>query len=151
MNPQTAETRAVPFGSAEHDQLIALRDAVLRRPLGLALSSADLQAERDSFHLGCWCDGHLVACVVLKPLGAGRMRLRQMAVAEAFERRGFGAQMVREAEAFARQQGCDEFILHARQTAAGFYRKLGYVSEGEPFTEIGLPHVLMRRSLRGDA
>ena len=39
--------------------------------------------------------------------------------------------------------------LSARATAIGFYQRLGYVAEGEPFLEVTLPHRLMRRRLDG--
>jgi predicted GNAT family N-acyltransferase len=35
--------------------------------------------------------------------------------------------------------------LHARIVAVGFYEKMGYVRQGELFTEVGIPHVLMQK------
>ena len=37
--------------------------------------------------------------------------------------------------------------LHAREAAVPFYERLGYLSEGEPFDEVGLPHRAMRKRL----
>ncbi len=31
--------------------------------------------------------------------------------------------------------------------SAGFYRRLGFVPDGEPFDEAGIPHQAMRRAL----
>jgi predicted GNAT family N-acyltransferase len=40
-----------------------------------------------------------------------------------------------------------EIILHARETARGFYEKLRYEAEGDSFTEVGLPHLFMGKKL----
>ena len=36
----------------------------------------------------------------------------------------------------------------ARDDAVGFYARLGYVTFGGPYVEVGVPHQNMRRSLR---
>jgi predicted GNAT family N-acyltransferase len=41
--------------------------------------------------------------------------------------------------------------MHARQTAAGFYSKLGYQRVGDPFVEVTLPHIAMRKPLEGQS
>ena len=38
-------------------------------------------------------------------------------------------------------------VPYARAHAAGFYGRLGYVVEGEPFEEVGVPHHMMARDL----
>lgn len=139
----------VQHGTAAYAATVALRHAVLREPLGLHFDPRELLAERDSFHLACRLGGRLVGCVVLKPLDNRQVRLRQMAVAEGFQRRGIGRRLVTYAESFLRRQGYREIVLHARQTAAGFYEALGYAEEGERFTEVGIPHFRMRKELPG--
>jgi predicted GNAT family N-acyltransferase len=37
--------------------------------------------------------------------------------------------------------------LSAQRTAEGFYAAHGFVAMGEPFDEVGIPHVEMRLSL----
>jgi predicted GNAT family N-acyltransferase len=37
--------------------------------------------------------------------------------------------------------------MHARKTAAGFYRKFGYEISGQEFLELSLPHVIMEKQL----
>jgi len=38
-------------------------------------------------------------------------------------------------------------VLHAREAAIPFYLRLGYELEGEPFTEVGIPHRRMVKLL----
>ena len=137
----------VQHGTKEYDETVALRDEVLREPLGLAFSQEELAGEKDSFHLASRDGDQLVACLVLKPLDEKRLMMRQLAVREDFLKKGFGRELVNYAESFARERGYGEILLHARETALGFYQKLGYEAEGDSFTEVGLPHLAMRKKL----
>ena len=55
--------------------------------------------------------------------------------------------MVCYSESFARDHGYREMVLHARETAVGFYQKMGYEVEGGPFIEATIPHFSMRKNL----
>ncbi len=78
----------VGHGTEAYAAEVALRDAVLRKPLGLTFDPADLARESDSFHLACWAEGEMVGCVVLKPINVRQVQLRQMAVAQRTKERG---------------------------------------------------------------
>jgi predicted GNAT family N-acyltransferase len=43
----------------------------------------------------------------------------------------------------ARQRGEHEVVLHAQRSAEAFYARLGYIVNGEPFEEAGIPHIEM--------
>ena len=137
----------IEHGSGEYEETVALRDEVLRKPLGLSYDPAGLAGEKDSFHLALREGAELVACLVLKPLDERCIKMRQLAVRESSQAKGFGRELVNYAHSFARERGYAEIVLHARETALGFYEKLGYQVEGNPFTEVGLPHLDMRKKL----
>ena len=139
----------VEHGSGEYEETVALRDEVLRNPLGLSYDPAELAGEKDSFHLALWDEEGLAACLVLKPLDERGIKMRQLAVRESSQGKGFGREHVSYAESFAKGKGYEEIVLHARETARGFYQKLGYEAEGDSFVEVGLPHLFMRKKLEG--
>lgn len=140
--------RKITPGSAEYLAECELRETVLRRPLGLRLTSEDLAAERIHLHFGLFdAQGRLVATVIAVPLGDGNAKVRQMAVSPKFVGRGFGSRILRELEDRLRKEGVHHVRLHARTSAAGFYRKAGYVEAGPEFEEVGIPHVRMEKSL----
>lgn len=62
---------------------------------------------------------------------------------------GWGARVMRAAEARARERGLPEAMLHAQTHAAGFYERLGYAVDDAvgTFDEDGIEHVRMRRRL----
>ena len=137
----------VQHGTKEYDDTVVLRDEVLRKPLGLSYDPAELAGEKDSFHLALRKGAELVACLVLKPLDERCIKMRQLAVGKSSQGKGFGRELVNYAHSFAREREYAEIVLHARETARGFYEKLGYQIEGNPFTEVGLPHLAMRKKL----
>jgi N-acetylglutamate synthase-like GNAT family acetyltransferase len=141
----------IPHGSASYHETVKLRDSVLRKPLGLSFSADELAAEAASYHLTVLSDDALVGCLVLEPLDSTRMQMRQVAVRPGWQRRGIGLGLIRFSEGFARDRGYVEMIAHARESAAGFYDKLGYARSGDIFLEVGIPHVLVRRRLQTDS
>jgi ribosomal protein S18 acetylase RimI-like enzyme len=139
--------REFAYGSDDYRAERALRQEVLRRPLGLDLYAEDLAAEKEQWHFGVFDGALLVASVIAAPVGPGEAKIRQMAVAAAAQGRGVGRQLMTAMEVQLRQRGIRHVWLHARLSAAEFYRKLGYVPVGEPFVEVGLPHVQMEKRL----
>ena len=128
-------------------QMQELRQEVLRRPLGLDLHAADLSAEAGYRHFGLESGGRLVACLMVVSLPGKTVQLRQMAVFPEQQGRGLGRQLMRAVEEILRADGIDRIRLNAREVAAGFYTSLGYRIEGGPFVEVGIPHLLMVKTL----
>ncbi len=138
----------VPFGSALYEGTKTLRQAILRTPWGLRLSAKDLDGEESQIHIAAVDgSGNVRATVILKPLTQEIVKLRQMAVAEAAQGTGLGKRLVLFAEQEAIRRGFAQMELHARVTALGFYEKLGYISEGEPFIEATVPNIRMTKTL----
>lgn len=137
-------------GSPDYNALVALRHDVLRRPLGRTFTRAELEAERGSVHVGAWEGDALAGCLVLLPLDAGRVRMRQVAVREDRQGRGVGRALVDFAETWARGQGFEVMVLHARAGAVGFYEALDYQKQGGMFEEVDLPHWQMTKALSGN-
>ena len=73
-------------------------------------------------------DGHIGRVAVLRP----------------FRKRGVGRTVMEAVIAYAREKGLPSVYLGAQEHAVPFYEKLGFVTEGEPFDEAGIPHRHMR-------
>jgi predicted GNAT family N-acyltransferase len=139
--------RVIRFATPDYEAAVALRRAVLRTPLGLDFSPEDLAREGGDAHFGAFADGGLVGTVVMTPYEAGKVKLRQMAVADEMRGRNIGAQLVSAFEDHARRNGISEIILAARQTAQSFYAQLGYMTDDVVFMEVTIPHVRMWKAL----
>ncbi|HVP62785.1 MAG TPA: GNAT family N-acetyltransferase [Myxococcaceae bacterium] len=123
---------------------------MLRRPLGHGRGAVTFPFEAESLHLVALDGDRVVGCVLFHPEGPGTGRLFQMAVEPERQGTGLGTRLVRALEGEVTERGFREITLHARDTAVGFYARLGYVSFGAPYAEVGVPHQNMRRALRMD-
>lgn len=139
--------RPVIHGSADYAAAVNLRRAILRTPLGLDFTSAQLAAETSDIHLAAFEDAELVGTVLLSSYDDQTMKLRQMAVDDAMQGQGVGAQLLAAAEAETRAAGKTRITLAARVTAQPFYARNGYTATGDVFEEVTLPHIVMQKTL----
>ncbi|MCP3136377.1 GNAT family N-acetyltransferase [Pyxidicoccus xibeiensis] len=134
-------------GHALYEGELELRFRVLREPLGYTRAQVVFPFEADSFHLVAHQGGTVLGCVLFNPEDAHGGRLFQMAVAPHLQGQGLGARLVRSLEEELRRRGFTHVHLHARAPVVPFYERLGYAVHGEPFSEVGIPHRHMRKTL----
>ena len=139
--------KIIDHGSKEYDQMIELRKSVLRKPLGLTYSKEDLERDKNDLLIGAIEEDDILACCILTRKLPGTFQLRQMAVDQKMQRNGVGAAIMHFAENLAKDAGGTQVMMHARKSAIGFYEKLGYAPGGDEFSEVGIPHVEMRKNL----
>jgi predicted GNAT family N-acyltransferase len=130
-----------------YQQVIDLRQRILRAPLGLDIHNDDLAAEVSQIIFIYENNNTVKGCVLLQHCDATTFKLRQMAVDSSDQGKGIGMELINAADVYAVQAGKSKIILHARETATPFYEKLGYEIIGEPFSEVGLPHRKMEKLL----
>lgn len=84
-------------------------------------------------------------------VGTGRLeptgKIARLAVLGEYRGQGVGSAMLIRLVEEARQRGFDQVYLHAQTHALSFYKKFGFVSDEEIFSEGGIPHVLARLTL----
>ena len=137
----------IDHGSPEYHKMVKLRDEILRKPLGLAFSREELEKEKDDILVGAFDDDKILACCLLTQLDPETVRLRQMAVRKSQQGKGIGHSMMLFAETLARDKGYKKLMMHARDTAIGFYEKQGYKTLGQQFIEVSIPHHVMEKLL----
>lgn len=139
--------KIIDHGTVEYQQMVKLRDDVLRKPLGLCFSPSELEEEKNNLLIAAYEDDHMLGCCMLVEEEPGTVRLRQMAVANPLQGKGIGRVMIQFAENLARDRGYRRITMHARKNALGFYEKMGYKKIGEEFQEITIPHYVMEKQL----
>ena len=139
--------KLIDYGSPEYQQMIQLRNDILRKPLGLVFEKEELEKEADDILIGAFEDDRLLGCCMLIETEPGTVRLRQMAVPKSLQGKGVGRALMQFAENIARDRGYKKITMHARKSATGFYEKLGYAVSGGEFIEVTLPHVVMEKRL----
>ena len=98
---------------------------------------------------------HVIALHHGSAVGTGRLLARdpaiavigRMAVDQSWRRRGVGGLILDFLEEEARAQGLRRSVLHAQEYVKSFYAAHGYLEHGEPFDEVNIPHIEMRKEL----
>jgi ribosomal protein S18 acetylase RimI-like enzyme len=139
--------KIIDHGTQEYEQMVKLRDDILRKPLGLKFSPEELENEKHNLMMAAYEDEHILGCCMLVEEDLQTVRLRQMAVLNDLQGKGIGKALMQFAENLARDRGYKKITMHARQNAIGFYEKMGYRRVGDAFIEITIPHYVMEKDL----
>lgn len=139
--------KIIDHGTPEYQQMVKLRDDILRKPLGLGFTPEELESEKDNMLIAAFEDDRMLGCCMLVEEEPGTVRLRQMAVLNDLQGKGIGRALMNFAENLARDRGFKNVRMHARTNAIGFYEKVGYKVLGEQFEEVTIPHFVMEKKL----
>ncbi|CAN5796564.1 GNAT family N-acetyltransferase [soil metagenome] len=137
--------KQIDHGTTEYNQMVALRRQILRQPLGLSFSEEELEQEKNDILIAAFDDDDMLGCCMLTAFNNQTLRVRQMAVQNNLQGKGIGASLMSFVENLARDKGYKCLMMHARETAVGFYEKFGYKLKGDQFTEVGIPHHVMEK------
>ena len=144
---ENIDIQIVEYNSELQKKSVELRYEVLRKPLGLVYTTEQLAAESDEIHIVAVLADSVVGVVVLKKIDTDILKMRQVAVADEYQKSGIGKQMVQFSEQFALENGFKVIELHARDAAKVFYLKLNYEVVSDEFMEVGIPHYEMKKEL----
>jgi predicted GNAT family N-acyltransferase len=139
--------KQIDHGTTDYQKMVQLRNQILRQPLGLSFTEEELLKEKNDILIAAFDDDEILGCCMLCPQNSNTLRLRQMAVSNNLQRKGIGASIMSFAENLARDKGYRSMIMHARNSAIGFYEKFGYKVRGNEFMEVNLPHHVMEKVL----
>jgi predicted GNAT family N-acyltransferase len=139
--------KIIDHGTKEYEQMVKLREDILRKPLGLSFTPEELEKEKNNLLMAAYEDNNILGCCMLVEENTETVRLRQMAVINPLQGKGIGKALMQFAENLARDRGYKKITMHARKNAIGFYEKMGYKKIGDEFQEITIPHYVMEKEL----
>jgi GNAT superfamily N-acetyltransferase len=139
--------KIIDHGSKEYQQMIKLRDDILRKPLGLGFTPEELEQEKENMLIAAFEEERMLGCCMLVEENTTSVRLRQMAVLSNLQGKGIGRALMNFAENLARDRGYRIITMHARKEVVGFYERMEYKVKGDEFIEITIPHYIMEKKL----
>ncbi len=122
--------------SSLYTQTLALRDEILRRPLGLSIYDENLSYEVENIFFGALENGKLIGTLnyfVKEPQTA---QLCAFAVKNERQKSGIGSQLVVQLFDELQQLNFEKCIVEARDTAVGFYQKQGFTVTAGPIKNL---------------
>lgn len=143
------EKRIITYQSKDYHKSVELRDKILRKPLGMIFSEEFLAEDKKEHILGLFDNHKILATLNLKPVSNTSIKMRQVAVDDRLQGKGLGGILVEFSEEYALNNGFNEIVLHARDTAVNFYLNLDYeITDKDFFYEVGIAHLKMRKKLK---
>lgn len=139
--------KIIDHGTKEYQQMIKLREEILRKPLGISLTKEELEKEKENMLIGAFEEDEMLGCCMMVEENPSTLRLRQMAVLNNLQGKGIGRALTIFAENLARDRGYKIISMHARKPVVGFFEKMGYRVTSPEFIEITIPHYVMEKEL----
>jgi predicted GNAT family N-acyltransferase len=137
-----------PNTQEEWDLYYDLRYRILRAPLNQPLGSERNEGDIDGQHFALWENEKIVAIARLDLQANKVCQVRFVAVEDELRGKGIGKEIMQAVEKSAFSQGYQKVILHARDYAVEFYKKLGYRLIEPSYKLFGvLQHFLMEKDL----
>jgi len=125
-----------------------VRTAVFVEEQGIAREDEWDAADADCLHVVAYNRlGQPVATARLLPTQAGVAKLGRMAVHRVLRGTGVGRSLVSALTQAAQARGDHCLRLSAQRSAQGFYQRLGFETVGQPYDDVGIPHIDMQRLL----
>jgi predicted GNAT family N-acyltransferase len=156
MSEVPTELQIVPTrGPGDLAAALAIREVVFIEEQAVPQDIERDDQDETAFHVLAMLGGHavgtgrLVAKQQPPPGEKGRWgRVGRMAVLAAHRNEGIGRRILQALEDRAREVTLEGIVLHAQVLSKGFYEREGYQAFGPIFSEAGMPHVKMHKSLR---
>jgi YbgC/YbaW family acyl-CoA thioester hydrolase len=121
-----------------------VRTAVFVQEQGIPMEMEWDEADNTAVHAVAYNGlGQGIATGRLVTQAAGVGKIGRMAVHRVLRGSRVGGEILNTLMAVARQRGDREVMLYAQRSAEGFYQRLGFAPRGEPFEEVGIPHIEM--------
>jgi ribosomal protein S18 acetylase RimI-like enzyme len=137
-----------PQTEKEWEVYYELRYEVLRKPLGKPVGSERNEGDETGVHFALYDDAVLRAIARLDEVDENTCQVRFVAVSTELQGKGYGKSIMLAVEEEGRRIGYDKLILHARDYAVDFYKKLNYTLIGESYKLFDvLQHYLMEKTL----
>jgi predicted GNAT family N-acyltransferase len=141
------------FKRASIEEVIPLRHRILRKGRPIETASFAEDHFESTLHFGLYNEhGNIICCLMMTPnlyKGLDAWQLRGMATDEKWQGKGIGSELVKKSIAAVQEISKKSLLwCNARESAVGFYEKLGWKIDSELFTiePIG-PHYKMIASL----
>jgi predicted GNAT family N-acyltransferase len=129
----------------ELDEMYYQRWLVLRAPLGMAQGTEkDMFDDSDStFHLVAVDNNQVIGSARLRQLSPEIGSISYVAVLPELQNQGIGTKLMQKIIEKAQTENLKTLKLRARINALNFYKRLGFIEEGELHNHHGIPHIFM--------
>jgi ribosomal protein S18 acetylase RimI-like enzyme len=140
--------KTIKYKTIDHDyyrQALALRNKVLRKPIGKDIYNENLSIEKDNDFYAILFDNKIIATFSIFAEAPQIAHLTAFAVDYDFQRQGIGSKLLNYAIEDLKSKDFKQIKVNARATAHSFYQKNGFVGLGGKYHnhQLGIDDYLM--------
>lgn len=123
------------------DDCLVLRQAVLWPQSDV--NECRVMGDDDAVHYGAFHEAELVCCLSVFSLAGGVCQIRKFATRQQYQGQGYGTALMESVLATLSKKNIRNIFLDARTSAISFYKKLGFVCEGDAFQKNSIEYIRM--------
>jgi ribosomal protein S18 acetylase RimI-like enzyme len=129
--------------SEEIEAMYYQRWLVLRAPLGMDRGTEKDKYDDSALHLIAIYNHHIIGSARLRELSPEWGSIAYVAVTSEFQNQGIGTKLMQVLIEKAKNRNLKFLRLMTRMSAWRFYKRLGFLEQGEPFDYLDIPHLFM--------
>ena len=139
----------------ELEEMYHQRWFVLREPLGMLQGTEKDKYDPEAFHLITLENTStdisqkqtIIGSARLREISPGIGSIAYVCVLSEFRNRGIGTKLIQGLIKVAQEKGLKSIRINARLSTIGFYQRLGFSTDGEPYDFLDVPHIFMNLGL----
>lgn len=143
------QIKTIQYGTTEYSATLALRNKVMRIPLGLDIYKEDFSCEKNAIIIGMFDDDKLLGVGIMSHNGTD-YKVEYLCIGTSIQSCGIGGSLLEQLECIAKQQGATKIYMDARVSAKSFYLRHGYQPIGDVFLLDYAPveHIIMEKHFK---
>lgn len=127
----------------DSQDIVAIRMRVFQNEQGVTPELEFDGLDETATHFLAYDGERAIGTARVRFLNSHTAKLERVAVLPDLRKHGVGRKIVETVLEFLANKNISDLRIHAQISVVAFYQKLGFVTEGEPFDEAGIPHIKM--------
>ena len=134
------------FNDEDFSHIRNIRKSVFNTELGILESELFDKHDETCDHFLIFDGKKIVGSVRIRSMNTS-IKLERMAILKKFRTKNYGKNCILQIKEYYSTKNFSRIILDSIYSASGFYKKCGFIEEGEIFQRVGIDHIRMSLTL----
>ena len=134
------------FNDEDFSHIRNIRKSVFNTELGILESELFDKHDETCDHFLIFDGKKIVGSVRIRSMNTS-IKLERMAILKEFRTKNYGKNCILQIKEYYSTKNFSRIILDSIYSASGFYKKCGFIEEGEIFQRVGIDHIRMSLTL----
>ena len=130
------------FNDEDFSHIRNIRKSVFNTELGILESELFDKHDETCDHFLIFDGKKIVGSVRIRSMNTS-IRLERMAILKEFRTKNYGKNCILQIKEYYSAKNISQIILDSIYSVRGFYKKCGFIEEGEIFQRVGIDHIRM--------